>query len=220
MARKPKNSSSRRPRSTESSVSSLRIIGGKLRGQTIKHSGDARTRPMKDRVREAIFNLVGPAIKQRQILDLFAGTGAIALEALSRGASQALLLEQHFPTVRLVEENAASLKLSEQVEVIGTDTFFWVTHRLPAQTTLAGDIPWVIFCSPPYIFYTQRWPEMEQLIHSIARLAPPQSLFVLEADQNLDLVQLPWADQWDVRTYAPAVVGILTLDESMATDGS
>ncbi|MCP4813807.1 MAG: hypothetical protein GY888_14975, partial [Planctomycetaceae bacterium] len=78
MARKPKNSASRRPRSTESSVSSLRIIGGKLRGQTIKHSGDARTRPMKDRVREAIFNLVGPAIKQRQILDLFAGTGAIA----------------------------------------------------------------------------------------------------------------------------------------------
>ena len=220
MARKPKNSTSRRPRSTESSVSSLRIIGGKLRGQTIRHSGDARTRPMKDRVREAIFNLVGPAITQRQILDLFAGTGAIALEALSRGASQALLLEQHFPTVRLVEENAASLKLSEQVEVIGTDTFFWVTHRLPAQETLTGDTPWVIFCSPPYLFYTQRWPEMEQLIHSIARLAPPQSLFVLEADQNLDLAQLPWADQWDIRTYAPAVVGILTLDESMATDGS
>ena len=61
---------------------------------------------------------------------------------------------------------------------------------------------------------------MEQLIHSIARVAPPQSLFVLEADQNLDLAQLPWADQWDVRTYAPAVVGILTLEESMATDDS
>ena len=220
MARKPRTSSSRRSRSTESAVNSLRIIGGKLRGQTIRYSGDTRTRPMKERVREAIFNLIGPAIKQRLVLDLFAGTGAIALEALSRGASQALLLEQHFPTVRLVGENAASLNLSEQVEVIGTDTFFWVKHRLPTQETLATDTPWVIFCSPPYLFYTQRWPEMEQLIHSIARLAPPQSLFVLEADQNLDLAQLPWADQWDIRTYAPSVVGILTLEENLAVDDS
>ncbi|MDE0736342.1 MAG: RsmD family RNA methyltransferase, partial [Pirellulaceae bacterium] len=63
MAHKPRTSSSRRSRSTESSVNSLRIIGGKLRGQTIRYSGDTRTRPMKERVREAIFNLIGPAIK-------------------------------------------------------------------------------------------------------------------------------------------------------------
>jgi len=191
----------------------IRIIGGDLRGQTIQYSGDLRTRPMKDRVREATFNLVGPAIKNRLVIDLFAGTGAIGLEALSRGASQAILLEQHFPTARLIEKNVTSLKLDERVEVIGTDTFYWVKHRMAKHEAITGNLPWVVFCSPPYLFYTDRWPDMEQLIQTICKLAPPQSLLVLETDQTLDLSNLPWAEQWDIRTYSPAVLGIFTIKE-------
>lgn len=170
---------------------------------------------MKDRVREATFNLVGPAIKNRLVIDLFAGTGAIGLEALSRGASQAILLEQHFPTARLIEENVTSLKLDEQVEVIGTDTFYWAKHRMSNHQAVADSNPWVVFCSPPYLFYTERWSDMEQLIQTVCRLAPPQSLLVLETDQHLDLANLPWTDQWDVRTYSPAVLGILTIQDDL-----
>ncbi len=170
---------------------------------------------MKDRVREAAFNLVGPAIKNRLVIDLFAGTGAIGLEAMSRGANQAVLLEQHFPTVRLIEENVTSLKLNEQVEVIGTDTFYWAKHRMPNHQCLRDSNPWVVFCSPPYLFYTERWTDMEQLILTVCRLAPPQSLLVLETDEHLDLARLPWSDQWDVRTYPPAVLGILTIQEDL-----
>ena len=170
---------------------------------------------MKDRVREAAFNLVGPAIKNRLVIDLFAGTGAIGLEAMSRGANQAVLLEQLFPTVRLIEENVTSLKLNEQVEVIGTDTFYWAKHRMPNHQCLRDSNPWVVFCSPPYLFYTERWTDMEQLILTVCRLAPPQSLLVLETDEHLDLARLPWSDQWDVRTYPPAVLGILTIQEDL-----
>ena len=214
MARKPKSTSTPTNRAGDSATSTIRIIGGKLRGQTIQYSGDARTRPMKDRVREATFNLVGPAIKKRLVIDLFAGTGAIGLEALSRGASQAILLEQHFPTARLIEQNVTSLKLDEQVEVIGTDTFYWVKHRMPKHEFVTGNTPWVVFCSPPYLFYTERWTDMEQLIQTICKLAPPQSLLVLETDQHLDLTNLPCPDEWDIRNYPPAVLGILTIQNN------
>lgn len=170
---------------------------------------------MKERVREAAFNLVGPAIKKRLVIDLFAGTGAIGLEAMSRGAEQAILIEQHFPTVRLIEENVTSLKLNEQVEVIGTDTFYWVEHRMSTHQALTDSNPWVVFCSPPYLFYTERWTDMKQLIQTVCRLAPPQSLLVLETDEHLDRASLPWSDQWDVRTYAPAVLGILAIQEDL-----
>src|SRR5262245_47435808 len=72
-----------------------RIIGGTLRGRKLLFAGDARTRPMKDRVREALFNLLADAVRGKHAIDLFAGTGALGLEAISRGASGATLVERH-----------------------------------------------------------------------------------------------------------------------------
>ena len=64
----------------------LRIIGGTFRGRKLEYAGDMRVRPMKDRVRESVFNLVGTDVKGKFVLDLFGGTGAVCLEAISRGA--------------------------------------------------------------------------------------------------------------------------------------
>src|SRR5205823_2176218 len=75
----------------------LRIIGGRMRGRKLVYGGDQRTRPMKDRTREAVFNLLGPGVTGTHAIDLFAGTGALGLEAISRGAESATLIEQHFP---------------------------------------------------------------------------------------------------------------------------
>jgi 16S rRNA (guanine966-N2)-methyltransferase len=71
---------------------------------------------MKDRVREALFNLLGRAVKDKIAIDLFAGTGALALEALSRGASRAIAIEMHRPTARLIWQNAASLGIMSRPE--------------------------------------------------------------------------------------------------------
>src|SRR5215470_6647638 len=83
----------------------LRIIGGKFRGRRLRYHGDPVVRPMKHRTREAIFNLVTTDAVGRHVIDLFAGTGAVGLEALSRGATSATFIEKHVPTARVVEEN-------------------------------------------------------------------------------------------------------------------
>jgi 16S rRNA (guanine966-N2)-methyltransferase len=181
----------------------LRIIGGSMRGRKLAVSGDPRTRPMKDRVREAVFNLVGPSIRGQHAIDLFAGTGALGLEAISRGAQRATLVEHHLPTSELVRANAAHLGVADRCEVVWANTFFWArTHPLAAAES------WVVFCSPPYAFYLERQAEMLLLIETLLERAPGGSTLVVESDSTFDPALLPQAAAWVVRSYPPAVVAI------------
>ena len=182
---------------------SLRIIGGDFRGRRLKYSGDPRTRPMKQRVREAAFNLIGPRVKGMLCLDLFGGTGALGLEALSRGAAEAVILERHLPTKKIIADNIATLEVGDRAQAVSSDTFFWVKTRLP---TLSDALPWLVFCSPPFRFYQQRWADLEQAIERLQQAAPPLSLIVLECDTQFDLSQLPDSARWDARSYPPAVL--------------
>jgi 16S rRNA (guanine966-N2)-methyltransferase len=181
----------------------VRIIGGRFRGRKLIYSGDLRTRPMKDRLREAVFNLLGPDVRGKHAIDLFAGTGALAFEALSRGAARATLIEQHFPTAEVLQKNAALLGVEEVVEIVGGNVFIWA-RRLPQ----AGALPWVVFCSPPYRFYTERAEEMLQLIGRLLEMSPVESILVVEADGAFDFAHLPEPETWDMRSYPPAVIGI------------
>ena len=183
-----------------------RIIGGRFRGRKLLYSGDRRTRPMKLRVREALFNLVGPAVRDRHVIDLFAGTGALALEALSRGAARATMLEQHFPTAAVIERNVEALGLADVATVHRGDAFIWA--RNPGDL---GPFPWLVLCSPPYAFYADRTDQMLRLVGDLIAAAPTESLFVVEADEPFDFGLLPRAEDWDVRRYLPAVVGILAV---------
>lgn len=161
---------------------------------------------MKERVREAVFNLVGPAVAGKYAFDLFAGTGALGLEALSRGAVGATFIERHAPSVRLLKENVAALGLQAQSEVIFGDTFLW-RRQWPDWSERATS-PWLVLCSPPYDFYCQRTGEMLSLLQELHESAPDESLFVVEADRRFDFQRLDDMGPWDARTYAPAVVGI------------
>ncbi len=180
------------------------------------YSGDPLTRPMKDRVREAVFNLIGPAVIGSHVVDLFAGTGALALEGLSRQAVSALAIERHFPTARLIADNARNLGLTDRVEVFAGDTFIW-SRRVESL----GDKPCTIFCCPPYSFYQQRWDDLSQLIQRLLSMAPLQSRFIVEADSGMDWQRLRNPELWDVRTYSPAVVGMfIKTDEIQPVDTS
>ncbi len=181
----------------------VRIIGGKFRGRKLEYSGDLRTRPMKDRVREALFNLLSTAVQGKVAIDLFAGTGALGLEALSRGAVRAVLIERHRPTAETIRRNSARLGVEAIVEVISADTFLWA-KRLPDL----GGAPWVVFCSPPYEFYATRKDGMLELVNHLVELSPPESLFAVEFDDRFDFRLLPTADQWDIRPYPPAILAI------------
>jgi 16S rRNA (guanine966-N2)-methyltransferase len=184
-------------------VVGLRIIGGTLRGRKLQYSGDLRTRPMKDRVREALFNLIGPAVVGSHAIDLFAGTGALGLEAISRGAVRATLIERHAPTLELIRRNAEAVGVGERTTPVFGDAFLWTKSFTPADAT-----PLVVFCSPPYDFYVARRGEMLELIARWVEVAPPASRIVVEADEHFDLAALPQAAEWNTRAYPPAVVAI------------
>ena len=193
----------RPPRHSPQTVAGLRIVGGQYRGRRLIYGGDARTRPMKDRLREAVFNLIGPAIKGKHALDLFAGTGALGLEALSRGADRATLIEQHNPTADTIRQNVTLLAAGQRAEVVVGNVFIWF-RREPSL----GDKPWAVFCSPPYDFYLDRTDEMMELLLGLIGAAPSESVFIVEADERFDFTTLPDSQAWDVRPYPPAVVGI------------
>jgi 16S rRNA (guanine(966)-N(2))-methyltransferase RsmD len=184
-------------------VVGLRIIGGSMGGRKLAYSGDLRTRPMKDRVREAVFNLLGRQIAGSHAIDLFAGTGALGLEALSRGATKATFIERHFPTSKLIEQNAAALQVTERTEVVFGDAFVWSAAFQPAEGR-----PLTVFCCPPYDFYAERLPTMLELIAKWVELSPAGSQIVVEADERFDFSTIIQSDKWDVRAYLPAVVGI------------
>jgi 16S rRNA (guanine(966)-N(2))-methyltransferase RsmD len=184
----------------------LRIIGGKFRGRKLQYSGDNRVRPMKDRVREAVFNLIGPVIKGMYAIDLFGGTGAMAIEAISRGATSATIIEIHLPTATLLKQNLETLDLLPICQLHKTDTFFWTKDEAEHPPK---ESPWIVFCSPPYDFYVSRKAEMLEMLNRLVDLAPVNSMFVIEADQRFDITSLPRMPEPNrIRSYPPAVVAI------------
>ena len=184
----------------------LRIIGGTFRGRKLQYTGDNRVRPMKDRVREAVFNLIGPAIKGMYAIDLFGGTGALAIEAISRGATAATIIEIHLPTAALLQKNLETLNLLPICHLCKTDAFFWTKNE---EEHPPKKLPWIVFCSPPYDFYVSRKEEMLTMLHRLVDLAPADSMFVIEADQRFDLASLPRIPEPNrIRTYPPAVIAI------------
>ena len=146
----------------------LRVIGGKYHGKKLQYGGDQRVRPMKERVREAVFNLLGKATEGKFAVDLFAGTGALGIEAMSRGATAALFLERHFPTSKIIGENLREVGVVEPSEIIFGDTFLqsrW-TPKLPTEQ------PWCVFCCPPYELFVTQQDAMLTLIGSLNWRAP------------------------------------------------
>jgi 16S rRNA (guanine(966)-N(2))-methyltransferase RsmD len=198
-----RNRPSHPPRVADKEPVGLRIVGGRFRSRKLLYHGDARVRPMKDRLRETLFNLVGPAVRDMHAVDLFAGTGALALEALSRGAAGATLIERHLPTVALVRQNVAVLGVEPLCELVADDVFDWFgRHQLPRER------PWLVFCSPPYDLFVQDADALLELIAGLMAASPPESIFLVESDERFDFALLPDPDAWRVRFYRPTLLGI------------
>ena len=120
----------------------MRIIAGELGGRPIKSPPGKGTRPMLARVREALFSTLTPEVPEARVLDLFSGTGSLGLEALSRGAGSACLIEQDWRTAKLLRQNVATFELEDRADVVCGDA-------LAAE--LWGVGPWdIVFLDPPY----------------------------------------------------------------------
>ena len=186
---------------SEKAAHAPRIVGGKLRGQSLEFTPSSRTRPMKDRVRETLFDLVGPKVKQTVAIDLFAGTGALGFEALSRGASKAIFAERHFPTADTIVRSARRLGVEDVTTVLPGNVLLW-SRRMP---TLPESTPWLVFVSPPWSFFSERIQELMALVDALAAKAPSESMFVVESSDDFDPTHLP-GKGWDSRTITPAIL--------------
>lgn len=185
----------------------LRIVAGEMRGRRVEYSGDPAIRPMKDRTRESVFNLLGGDLSGTIAIDLFAGTGVLGLESISRGSVRAILLELSRPAVTTIVSNAQRLKIAECIEVHNVDTFRWLKY---IESTAAPwmDSPWVVFCCPPYQLWTTDLPRLKEGLLKLFHLSPAGSMFVVESELEFDVAQSIPELEWDVRTYKPAKISI------------
>jgi 16S rRNA (guanine(966)-N(2))-methyltransferase RsmD len=125
----------------------LRIIAGKFRGRRLKSPPSAQTRPTSDRLRETLFNILAPRIEGARLLDLCAGTGAVGIEALSRGASHVTFVDQSRKMCGLIGANLDSLEVAPDDREVVVATAFDYLRRLVKNDGPAFDI---VFLDPPY----------------------------------------------------------------------
>ena len=109
----------------------IRVIAGIAKGRKLKLVPGESTRPIMDRVKESLFNILGSGIQGGSMLDLFAGTGSVGIEALSRGAARAVFIDNDRFAIRTIHENLAHTNLAERAEVLRTDAFAYLNRINP-----------------------------------------------------------------------------------------
>ena len=124
----------------------MRITGGQARGRRIDTLKGFIIRPTSDRVREAVFNLLGQDLSHLRVLDLFSGTGSLSIESLSRGASHAVLVDRSQQSVNLIRKNLQKSGFENQGTVLKND----LTSGLPQSRYISGEPFGIIFLDPPY----------------------------------------------------------------------
>jgi len=151
----------------------MRVIGGEFRRRTLKSLPGMDVRPTPDRLREALFNVLAPRIEGVVFADLYAGTGAVGIEALSRGAAKAIFVEQKFAAVRAIRENLRSLEIADRAEVRQGRA----TAMIPQ---IAADI---VFLDPPYALENEYTTALELLG------ANPPALVIAQHPPRLKLAE-------------------------------
>ncbi len=188
----------------------MRIIAGSQRGRTLVAPKGRNTRPTQDYVRESLFNIIQRDVPGATVLDLFAGSGALALEALSRGADTAVLADKSREAIACINRNIDTLQYTTRVSVFQGD---W--RLIPAR--LAGkNITFdLVFLDPPYdlVLYA----EMTDLLYR-HRLLKPDALIVIEHHKDADpMLSEPFFMQ-DLRLYGDTAIHLYTFRPKGETD--
>jgi 16S rRNA (guanine966-N2)-methyltransferase len=125
----------------------MRVIAGTLRRRTLEAPAGMATRPTSDRLRETIFNVLAPRIEGARFLDLYAGSGAVGIEAVSRGAQNVIMVERAAPALKIMRGNLEKLGLRSGVRVEAVSVTAFLKKLRPESTAFVFDI---VFLDPPY----------------------------------------------------------------------
>lgn len=174
----------------------MRIVGGKHRGRHLKGPKDSKkTRPTSDRVRESLFNILALYVKDSVFLDLFAGTGAVGIEALSRGAIRLIAVEKDRQMVQIIRENLSIL--GEEAEILPVDVLKAIN-----QLHKRGDIFNIVFADPPYHLMAGT-----KLTELVMPLLDEGGLFVLEHSPD-EVIEQDVLEEIKQYTYGETVISL------------
>jgi 16S rRNA (guanine(966)-N(2))-methyltransferase RsmD len=205
----------------------IRIVAGSLKGRKITCEVSPNLRPTPQMVREALFSILGNAVPGRPFYDVFAGTGVIGMEALSRGASATTFVERDFRLADALDRHIEEFGVADRGRVARADVYRWVERwQAPAE-------PVTVFLSPPFMDLNRRPEEMLHLVVLLQHKVPAGSVVVLQAEKANMLEHLPERDSWDERRYGrnhllfwvkpeagPAERGELRDSDEVATEGA
>jgi len=161
----------------------MRIIAGTYRSRILRSLKGQALRPTSDWLRETLFNVLGPSVAGSRFLDLYAGTGAIGIEALSRGAVEAVFVENHAAAAKLIRENLASLKIDSGARVIASDAA-QALAKLAANPNETFDF---VFLDPPYP--AEREYEIALRALDASELVSAESIVIAEHRKTFELAE-------------------------------
>lgn len=185
----------------------MRIIAGERRGLRIEGPIDSSIRPTSDLRRDAIFNTLSGLIEDQVFHDLFSGTGAMALEALSRGAKSAVLVEMGKKAQDLIRRNIARARYEKEARLIPTNAYRWIESHRPSQ-------PGVYFLDPPFPEYVHHPDRFEKHLRILMERVKPGSIVIVESRWKMEQEVLPEIDDWYLRRYGETRVAYWGLEDS------
>ena len=189
----------------------MRIIAGQYRSRILKSLKGLELRPTSDYLRETLFNVLGPSIEDSRFLDLYAGTGAVGMEAISRGAEEAVFVENHAPAVKLIRENLSLLKIESGAEVISANVAA-ALQKLARWPQQPFDF---VFLDPPYVLEQEYETALSVLGDS--ELISPDSIVIAEHRKTLDLAESYGAlRRYRVLKQGDAALSFFCMEEAAA----
>jgi len=162
----------------------VRIIAGKYRSRILKSLKGLALRPTSDRLRETLFNVLGPGVVGSRFLDVFAGTGAVGIEALSRSAAHVTFIENHAPAAKLIRQNLDSLKTTTGYTILAADAHTALQKLAARHTPSAPGFDYV-FVDPPYAAHVDYARTLEFL--ATANFLAPDALVIFEHHHKFQL---------------------------------
>jgi 16S rRNA (guanine966-N2)-methyltransferase len=183
----------------------MRIIAGEFRGRKLLSPAGDVTRPITDRVKQSLFDILTPVLPDARVYDCFAGTGSMGLECLSRGAAHATFFEADRSALDRLRKNIAAVGAADRAAVVAGDLFRWFDAPAPGEFPKAD----IVFLDPPYRFLRERPEDVRRLARTIAeRHLAPAGTIVFRHDAR-DALDLPPLAATDRREYGGMVLEFL-----------
>lgn len=174
----------------------VRVVAGTLKNRRITCVVTETLRPTPQMVREALFSILGDAIPDRPFYDIFAGTGVVGLEAISRGASNATFLERDVRFAGAIDGYLSQFGVADRGQVVRADVYRWAERWQPR-----ADAPVNVFVSPPFADLQSRRADFLALVATLQAKVPVGSVVVIQGETGFPEAELPAATAWERRQY-------------------